>query len=542
MGNCSSTSNCNPCGPDFNAINQLATKTASYARQANTYATDAKNAWLEFNALYLGAFAVAPTVDNEGEPLQVGALYWNTGTNTMFVWDGTIWVAADFNEFTLFTATGTTTARNLVTRESDVANVADFGADPTGVSDSFAAIQAACNSGKKTVVAYGTFKVSAPVLIKDNVNFYFEKLIPSTATSSVLRIYGGVTVNGTVDTTAFPAYSVSAIIIDGNAENIGSRFRLAQKTFIDVVVKASGVTGTAIHFKATDSPKAWIMNVNLNAKIEKFERGVYMEQTSTDLSRFITSNYINVDTDYTLKAIEMASSHVNGYGIDGNNIISKGQVNPAATGPMYILCGQDNTFDILPWDWYSVSGVAPYAGTIRAASRKNYFIWRTEFQYLLNNSTDPTQLFVAPDPGNIISRFLFANDAFANNVIGRTNDIRIAAASTAGSNVILDTANATGIHAIRHNGLNTLFIESGKLVPNSSGIYDIGTSGGRFESGFFDKLFTVDGFISITGGIGSPEGVVTAPVGSLFLRTNGGVATTLYVKETGTGNTGWAAK
>jgi hypothetical protein len=43
-------------------------------------------------------------------------------------------------------------------------------------------------------------------------------------------------------------------------------------------------------------------------------------------------------------------------------------------------------------------------------------------------------------------------------------------------------------------------------------------------------------------GTGSPESVVTATVGSIFLRTDGGAATTLYVKETGTGNTGWAGK
>lgn len=45
-----------------------------------------------------------------------------------------------------------------------------------------------------------------------------------------------------------------------------------------------------------------------------------------------------------------------------------------------------------------------------------------------------------------------------------------------------------------------------------------------------------------TSGTGTPEGVVTAPVGSLYTRTDGGAGTTLYVKESGTGNTGWAAK
>ena len=48
--------------------------------------------------------------------------------------------------------------------------------------------------------------------------------------------------------------------------------------------------------------------------------------------------------------------------------------------------------------------------------------------------------------------------------------------------------------------------------------------------------------VTITSGSGSPESVVTAPVGSLFLRTDGSTSTTLYVKTSGAGNTGWTAK
>lgn len=46
----------------------------------------------------------------------------------------------------------------------------------------------------------------------------------------------------------------------------------------------------------------------------------------------------------------------------------------------------------------------------------------------------------------------------------------------------------------------------------------------------------------IYAGSGTPEAAVTAGIGSIFLRTNGGAATSLYVKETGTGNTGWVGK
>lgn len=43
----------------------------------------------------------------------------------------------------------------------------------------------------------------------------------------------------------------------------------------------------------------------------------------------------------------------------------------------------------------------------------------------------------------------------------------------------------------------------------------------------------------VTSGTGSPQGVLTAPVGSVFLRTDGAAGTTIYSKETGAGNTGW---
>jgi len=44
-------------------------------------------------------------------------------------------------------------------------------------------------------------------------------------------------------------------------------------------------------------------------------------------------------------------------------------------------------------------------------------------------------------------------------------------------------------------------------------------------------------------GTGSPASVVSAPVGTLYLHTDGGASTTLYVKESGgSGNTGWVAK
>jgi hypothetical protein len=47
---------------------------------------------------------------------------------------------------------------------------------------------------------------------------------------------------------------------------------------------------------------------------------------------------------------------------------------------------------------------------------------------------------------------------------------------------------------------------------------------------------------TINSGSGTPEGTLSAAVGSLYMRTDGGAGTSLYVKESGSGNTGWVAK
>jgi hypothetical protein len=58
---------------------------------------NAADSFIQLEAKYLGAFASAPTTDNKGDALQTGALYFNTSSNTIFVWTGTFWNAAAFD-------------------------------------------------------------------------------------------------------------------------------------------------------------------------------------------------------------------------------------------------------------------------------------------------------------------------------------------------------------------------------------------------------------------------------------------------------------
>ena len=69
----------------------------------------------------------------------------------------------------------------------------------------------------------------------------------------------------------------------------------------------------------------------------------------------------------------------------------------------------------------------------------------------------------------------------------------------------------------------------------------------RNGTGLDIKLADDSGFTFIQDlyrliGSGTPEGAVTAPIGAMYSRTDGGAGTSFYVKESGVGNTGWVAK
>jgi hypothetical protein len=82
----------------------------------------------------------------------------------------------------------------------------------------------------------------------------------------------------------------------------------------------------------------------------------------------------------------------------------------------------------------------------------------------------------------------------------------------------------------------------GSLSPNTDIAASVGGPNKRFNEGYIKTLKLGDGSPIWTSGAGSPEGVVNGAVGSLYTRTDGEANATLYVKETGTGNTGWVAK
>jgi hypothetical protein len=70
-----------------------ATNAQTYSESAATSATNAANSYDQFDDRYLGAKSSAPTLDNDGNALLTGALYWNSTDDKMYSWSGSAWVA-----------------------------------------------------------------------------------------------------------------------------------------------------------------------------------------------------------------------------------------------------------------------------------------------------------------------------------------------------------------------------------------------------------------------------------------------------------------
>lgn len=110
-----------------------------------------------------------------------------------------------------------------------------------------------------------------------------------------------------------------------------------------------------------------------------------------------------------------------------------------------------------------------------------------------------------------------------------------------GGRVNISTTTTAGSLQVNNTYTSTTNFEGLRLswASNVASVKPVaGGGGGTVRTA---QYFTT-GTVFWSSGAGSPEGAVTAPVGSLFTRTDGGASTTLYVKESGTGNTGWIAK
>lgn len=131
----------------------------------------------------------------------------------------------------------------------------------------------------------------------------------------------------------------------------------------------------------------------------------------------------------------------------------------------------------------------------------------------------PRLILKKPASGSNIT--VLGQTGTANRWSATFGDSTAESGSNVGSDFTLD----------RYNDAGT-YIDSPLSIKRSTGVLTLSTS----------MVIGGSGGPKVLSGSGTPESAVTAPVGSVYLRTDGSTSTTLYVKTSGTGNTGWTAK
>jgi hypothetical protein len=183
-----------------------ATSAADSATAAAASATSAAASWDLFDDRYLGPKSTAPTVDNDGNPLTSGVIYYNTTNGNMYVYDGAAWVV-----FTSATAVTTITASTPLTGGGTGGTIT------VGIQDASTSQKGSVQL-TDSVSSTSTTTAATPNSVKTAYDLAGTKVASVTSADTTRISIGGTGTAPTVDlvTTAVTAgsYSPASITVD----------------------------------------------------------------------------------------------------------------------------------------------------------------------------------------------------------------------------------------------------------------------------------------------------------------------------------------
>lgn len=439
-------------------------------------------------------------------------------------------------------------------------DLAQFGVTGSGADESAkinaALAQVAAAGGGDVIGSAFTYAVSATIVVPSKVSLRlaeFSTIIP-LANVNVVRQRASSGFFGKIDTSALAGWNAVALDFDGDSNNDPIPFRLHTPTRFEAVLvgAASGGNGTAVKLHADGVANARIMGVHGKARVLGFDKALWLRQTSADHSKFVTGCVIDIDASNSLQALYMESSAANGYDLDGNRIRAQLQPRPGTASIGMVLCGQANVFDLLPWDWDTVTATAPTAISITAGARRNFINTRLDPTNISNGSIERSNYIVnawagtgasigemRATAGDGVIWVDASNVRFDNGkgVLSRTADglnEYLMMFTDASNNTYFQSMNVAGsscyINA-RGSGAEIGFKFAGVTKASI-------TSAGNFsaEVGSFNSGVTVRGgstnqsnfFNNITAAAGAPTGAPTNPTGNVPLYYDS-AANKLYV-------------
>lgn len=105
----------------------------THQTNASAFATSAANSFDQFDDIYLGVKDSNPSVDNDGDALQTGAIYYNSAAGALRIYNGSTWDSAAFNVAGVVTSFNTRDG-DVTLGSADVTNAMGFRPASTGKS------------------------------------------------------------------------------------------------------------------------------------------------------------------------------------------------------------------------------------------------------------------------------------------------------------------------------------------------------------------------------------------------------------------------